>query len=68
MTVVTPSAIYGKMIQRAFDLNLTNREYYLGLIMRDLEMIGEGAELTEATAAEIKKRIKEFDQQDKEQE
>ena len=63
VTIITPPDIYIKMIQRAYELDLNHREYYLGVIMRDLGMIGQGEELTEATAIEIKKRIKEMDKQ-----
>ena len=64
VTVRTPAEVYIKMLQRAFDLNLTNREYYLSVAMRDLGLI-EDEELTEETAAKIKKYIKQLDQQDR---
>jgi len=63
VTVRTPADVYIKMLQRAFDLNLTNREYYLAVAMRDLGLIGQEEELTEETAAKIKKHIKELDAQ-----
>lgn len=65
MSVATPAEIYGKLRQRAFELNLTNREYYLVLAMQDLGIAGEGEELDEETAAKLKERIKELDQSDK---
>lgn len=65
MTVVTPSKVYSKLIQRAFELNLSNREYYLALAMQDLGIAGEGELLDEETAAKLKKRIKELDKEDK---
>jgi len=65
VTVRTPATVYIKMLQRAFELNLTNREYYLAVAMRDLGLIGEGEELTEENAAKIKAHIKELDQEDK---
>ncbi len=65
VTIVTPSKVYAKLIQRAYELDLNHREYYLGVVMRDLGMIGEGEELTEITAAEIKTYIKELDKHDK---
>ncbi len=67
MTVVTRSEIYGKLIQRAFDLDLTNREYYLVLAMQDLGIEGKGEELNEEIATKLKKRIKELDDQDRQQ-
>lgn len=48
-------------MQRAFELNLTNREYYLALAMQDLGIEGEGEELTEEIAAKLKSKIKELD-------
>ena len=64
MTVVTPSEVYAKLIQRAYELNLTNREYYLALAMQDLGIEGEGEALNPETAAKLRERIKELDQQD----
>jgi acyl-CoA reductase-like NAD-dependent aldehyde dehydrogenase len=65
VTVRTPATVYIKMLQRAFELNLTNREYYLAVAMKDLGLIGEGEELTETNAAKIKAYIKELDEQEK---
>lgn len=67
MTVTTPSDIYSKLILRAYELGLTNREYYLALAICDLELMEKGKELTKETADAIKKRIKELDQSDKKQ-
>ncbi|MEM6359625.1 MAG: hypothetical protein AAF731_06015 [Bacteroidota bacterium] len=63
VSVRTPPQIYKKLMQRAFELNLTNREYYLALAMQDLGIAGEGEELTEATANALKARMKELDQE-----
>ena len=65
MSVATPAEIYGKLRQRAFELNLTNREYYLVLAMQDLGIAGEGEELNEEMAEKLKQRIKELDELDK---
>jgi acyl-CoA reductase-like NAD-dependent aldehyde dehydrogenase len=65
VTVRTPAKVYIKMLQRAFELNLTNREYYLAVAMKDLGLIGEGEELTEASATKIKAYIKELDEEEK---
>ena len=62
VSVRTPPQIYKKLMQRAFELNLTNREYYLALAMQDLGIAGEGEELTEETANKLKARMKELDQ------
>ncbi len=64
MTVVTPSEIYSKLILRAYELNLTNREYYLALAMQDLGIEGQGETLTEELAIKLKTHIKKLDQQD----
>jgi len=63
VSVRTPPQVYQKLMQRAFELNLTNREYYLVLAMQDLGMIEEGMELNEETAAKLKKQMKELDRQ-----
>ena len=55
MTVVTPSAVYSRLIQRAYELNLTHREYYLILALQDLGIEGQGEELTKEIAAKLKK-------------
>ena len=64
MTVVTPSEIYSKLILRAYELNLTNREYYLALAMQDLGIVTQGETLTEQLAIKLKTHIKKLDQQD----
>jgi len=61
VSVRTPPQVYQKLMQRAFELNLTNREYYLALAMQDLGIEGEGEELTEEIAAKLKSKIKELD-------
>jgi len=61
VSVRTPPQVYQKLMQRAFELNLTNREYYLALAMQDLGIEGEGEELTEEMATKLKSRLKELD-------
>ena len=68
VTVRTPADVYLKMLQRAFELNLTNREYYLAVAMQDLGIVEDGERLTEETAAKIKTYIKELDQKGKKEE
>lgn len=63
VSVRTPPQVYKKLMQRAFELNLTNREYYLALAMQDLGIAEEGEELTEETANQLKARMKELDQE-----
>lgn len=63
LTVRTPGKVYVKIMQRAYDLNLTHREYYLAVAMLDLGMIGEVKELDEKIAAQIKRFVKELDQE-----
>lgn len=65
ISVRTPSTIYTKLMQRAYELDLNHREYYLALAIQDLEKIGEGQGLTEREAKELKAHIKELDQKDK---
>ena len=67
VTVRTPAEIYIKMLQRAFELNLTNREYYLALAMQDLGIAGQGEVLNEETASKLKAYLKELDHQAKQQ-
>ena len=61
VSVRTPPQVYQKLMQRAFELNLSNREYYLALAMQDLGIEGEGEELTEEMATKLKSRLKELD-------
>jgi len=61
VSVRTPPQVYQKLMQRAFELNLTNREYYLALAMQDLGIEGEGKELTEEMATKLKSKIKALD-------
>ena len=61
ISVRTPSEIYTKLMQRAYELDLNHREYYLALAIQDLERVGQGQGLTEAEAKELKARIKKID-------
>lgn len=61
LSVRTPPNVYMGLIQRAFQLDMSHREYCLGLIMQDLERAEKGQGLTEAEANELKNRIKKLD-------
>lgn len=61
ISVRTPAAVYEKLIQRAFQLDLTHREYYLALALQDLGLAEEGEEMDKVTATKLKKHIKSFD-------
>ena len=63
ISVRTPAKIYAKLIQRAYDLNLNHREYFLALAMKDMELEGEGRILDEELAAKLQQKIKQLDQQ-----
>lgn len=63
ISVRTPSEVYSKLMQRAYDLNLSHREYYLALAMKDLGMEGKGDILDEKLAEKLKTRIKELDKE-----
>lgn len=61
ISVRTPSSVYIKLIQRAHELNLNHREYYLALAVKDLGLAGEGEILTEKEAQKIKTYIEKLD-------
>jgi len=64
ISVRTPSEVYIKLIQRAYELDLNHREYYLVLAMKDLELVGKGQTIDKKEAQKIKQLIKDMDTSD----
>jgi len=64
ISVRTPSEVYIKLIQRAYELDLNHREYYLALAMKDLELVGKGQTIDKKEAQKIKQLIKDMDTSD----
>ena len=62
ISVRTPPTIYTKLMQRAYELDLNHREYYLALAIQDLEREGKGQGLSKTEAKELKSKIKKFDE------
>lgn len=62
ISVRTPGKVYEKLLQRAYELDLNHREYFLSLVILDLQMVGENDPvLTPALARKIEAIIKEMD-------